>query len=64
MDFIKNAVGGDNQNNDQNQQGSGSGEGKKEGGFLSGIGEKLNGAAGGGKEVSSLLGTDFPDLEL
>ena len=56
MDFIKNAVGGQgaNENNNNNQgentqsndqQSSGGG-----GGFLSGIGNKLNSAAGGGKE--------------
>ncbi|CZT18104.1 related to DNA damage-responsive protein 48 [Ramularia collo-cygni] len=54
MDFLKNAVGGDNnanQNQNDNQQGGSGGE-KKEGGggFLSGLGDKINGAAGGGKE--------------
>lgn len=60
MDFVKNALGGDgnnnnNQNQNQNQQGSSSGGEQKEGGgggFLSGIGDKINGAAGGGKEVN------------
>lgn len=53
MDFLKNAVGGEsNASQNQNQQGSASGEGKSEGGFLSGIGDKINGAAGGGKEVT------------
>lgn len=56
MDFLKNAVGGENNNNNnqdnQYQQGGSGGE-KKEGGFLSGIGDKINGAAGGGKEVKS-----------
>lgn len=53
MDFLKNAVGGDNNNTNQNQneQSNAGGEPKKEGGFLSGIGDKINGAAGGGKEV-------------
>ncbi len=47
MDFVKNAMsGGDKAEN--NQQG---GEQKSEGGgFLGGIGDKLNSAAGGGKE--------------
>jgi len=53
MDFLKNAVGGENNNNNQsnqNQQGGSGGEKKEGGGFLSGIGDKINGAAGGGKE--------------
>lgn len=66
MDFIKKAVGGDSNsqegqhnqgsssggynNNNNNQQSSSSSGEKKEGGFLSGIGDKLNGAAGGGRE--------------
>ena len=59
MDFIKNAVGGgedqgENNNNqqsrssDQQQQQSSGGSGG--GGFLSGMGDKLNSMAGGGKE--------------
>jgi hypothetical protein len=54
MDFVKNAMGGGNNNNNnnenagQNQQASGSGQ-KSEGGFLGGIGDKLNSAAGGGE---------------
>ncbi|KAF2759277.1 hypothetical protein EJ05DRAFT_485315 [Pseudovirgaria hyperparasitica] len=62
MDFVKNFTGGDNNNNNNNnnnqnnqqnneqfnqQQG---GQQKEEGGFLSGITNKLNSAAGGGKE--------------
>lgn len=51
MDFVKNALGGDgnNSNQNQNQQPSGS-EQKSEGGFLGGIGDKLNNAAGGGAQ--------------
>ncbi|EGP85699.1 unnamed protein product [Zymoseptoria tritici ST99CH_1A5] len=55
MDFLKNAVGGDNNNENQNQgqqqQGGNSNEQQQGGGgFLDGITNKLNGAAGGGKE--------------
>ena len=36
---------------DSNQQGQAQGQGqKKEGGFLGGLGDKLNSAAGGGRE--------------
>lgn len=59
MDFVKNALGGDNkqenvqggnnqpgeQQGQQQQQGGSSG-----GGFLSGLGDKFNSAAGGGRE--------------
>lgn len=59
MDFLKNAVGGDNNNNqNQNQQSNEGGEPKKEGGFLSGIGDKINGAAGGGREVTPIRSYD------
>lgn len=48
MDSIKNAVGlgenTDNQSSNDNQQSSSGG------GFLGGIGDKINSAAGGGKE--------------
>ena len=53
MDFVKNAMSGANdqgqrtQNNQSNEQKS---EGGGGGGFLGGIGDKLNTAAGGGKE--------------
>jgi len=44
MDSLKNAVGmGDNKETQPNQQVQG-------GGFLGGIGDKINSAAGGGKE--------------
>lgn len=46
MDFVKNAMGG---NGGENQQ-SGSGQQPGSGGFLGGLGDKLNGAAGGGRE--------------
>ena len=57
MDFVKNAMGGGNNNNNnnnnenvgQNQQSSGSEQQKSDGGFLGGIGDKLNSAAGGGE---------------
>lgn len=51
MDFVKGALGGggNNNNSGENQQPSGS-EQKSEGGFLGGIGDKLNSAAGGGAE--------------
>ena len=47
MDSFKNMMGGGNSNeqSQQPQQGQSSG-----GGFLGGIGDKLNGAAGGGRE--------------
>lgn len=53
MDFIKNAMGGSepnqqSQSNPSTAQSSGGGFGG--GGFLGGIGDKLNSAAGGGKE--------------
>ncbi|KAM0690515.1 hypothetical protein Q7P36_009282 [Cladosporium allicinum] len=54
MDFVKNAMGGGNSNNNenvgQNQQQSGSEQQKSDGGFLGGIGNKLNNAAGGGEQ--------------
>ncbi|PGH14277.1 hypothetical protein AJ79_03099 [Helicocarpus griseus UAMH5409] len=46
MDFVNKFAGGDKDK--QTEQSSSSD--KKEGGFLSGIGDKLNTAAGGGKE--------------
>lgn len=48
MDFVKNLAGGNKEGGQQQQsseQGSSGG-----GGFLGGIGDKLNGAAGGGRE--------------
>lgn len=48
MDFVKNLTGGNNSsenaNSSENEQQSGGG------GFLSGIGNKINSAAGGGAE--------------
>ncbi|KAI9841217.1 MAG: hypothetical protein M1837_000944 [Sclerophora amabilis] len=55
MDSLKSTLGGftggNNQDDTNKQQGSTeqSGE-KKEGGFLGGIGDKINSAAGGGRE--------------
>jgi hypothetical protein len=52
MDFVNKFTGGDKQQSNQQQQplqGSSSGE-QKSGGFLGGIGDKLNSAAGGGRE--------------
>lgn len=48
MDFVKNAMGGDKQQGQGNNQGEQKAEGG--GGFLGGIGDKFNSAAGGGKE--------------
>ncbi|KAF2499271.1 hypothetical protein BU16DRAFT_578873 [Lophium mytilinum] len=53
MDFVNKFTGGDKQNEGQNEgqgQQQQGGEQKQEGGFLGGIGDKLNSAAGGGKE--------------
>ena len=52
MDFVKSAMGRGNQGENNPQENSQSGERKSEGGggFLGGIGDKLNTAAGGGKE--------------
>src|SRR6186713_2799706 len=54
MDFVKNLTGGgegSNQNQNQGQGQAPQGEQKQEGGgFFGGIGDKLNSAAGGGKE--------------
>ncbi|KAI9791912.1 MAG: hypothetical protein M1833_001294 [Piccolia ochrophora] len=46
MDSLKNMVSGGDDDNKPKE----SGEQKSEGGFLGGIGDKLNSAAGGGKE--------------
>ena len=50
MDFVKNLTGGGNSNNNQNQPQATGSQQKSEGGFLGGIGDKLNNAAGGGAE--------------
>ena len=58
MDFVNKFTGGDQQGQNQNQnqqQGQGQNEQSSSsssggGGFLGGIGDKLNSAAGGGKE--------------
>lgn len=54
MDFIKKFTEGENEEGQGQHQERREGEGqnaeKKEGGFLSGIGDKFNSAAGGGKE--------------
>ncbi|KAF2109123.1 hypothetical protein BDV96DRAFT_503458 [Lophiotrema nucula] len=48
MDFVNKFTGGDNKNEEQKASSS---EQKQEGGgFLGGIGDKLNSAAGGGRE--------------
>ena len=50
MDFVKNLTGGGNNNaNNENQPQATGSEQKSEGGFLGGIGDKLNSAAGGGE---------------
>lgn len=53
MDFIKNAVGGGDKQTGNPQQPVNTAQGgqsQQGGGFLSGIGSKINSAAGGGKE--------------
>jgi hypothetical protein len=52
MDFVNKFTGGANSNNNEQAatQQSSSGEQKQGGGFLGGIGDKLNSAAGGGRE--------------
>ncbi|PVH76032.1 hypothetical protein DL98DRAFT_497575 [Cadophora sp. DSE1049] len=57
MDFVNKFTGGDKQGEGQNQQQQGQGQNEQSssgssggGGFLGGIGDKLNSAAGGGKE--------------
>jgi len=47
MDFVSKFTGGDK---NEEQKASSSGERKEGGGFLGGIGDKINSAAGGGKE--------------
>lgn len=49
MDFVNKLTGG-NQNQEGQQQEAGSSEQKSSGGFLGGIGDKINAAAGGGPE--------------
>ncbi|KAF2876859.1 hypothetical protein BDV95DRAFT_483073 [Massariosphaeria phaeospora] len=49
MDYLNKFTGGDSKNQQQATSGS-SGEQKESGGFLGGIGNKMNSAAGGGKE--------------
>jgi hypothetical protein len=56
MDFVNKFTGSGNSEtqgqsaNEQVVQGQGSGQQQSSGGFLGGIGDKLNSAAGGGKE--------------
>lgn len=54
MDFLKNAVGGGDKKAETTQpqttEGGQGGQGEQSGGFLGGLGNKLNSAAGGGKE--------------
>ena len=55
MDYINKAIGGEenkNQEGQQGQQGQQGSENKEQGGggFLGGLGDKFNSAAGGGKE--------------
>jgi len=51
MDFVKNLTGGgNNANAGENQVPATGSEQKSEGGFLGGIGDKLNSAAGGGAQ--------------
>ncbi|KAI9724530.1 MAG: hypothetical protein M1812_000598 [Candelaria pacifica] len=50
MDSLKGMMGGGNKEQTGNVQQPASGEQKSSGGFLSGIGNKMNAAAGGGPE--------------
>ncbi|KAI9052559.1 hypothetical protein LZ554_003902 [Drepanopeziza brunnea f. sp. 'monogermtubi'] len=53
MDYLNKFTGGDNKEQNQNQQqnsGSTQQSGESSGGFLGGLSNKLNSAAGGGKE--------------
>ncbi|EME39493.1 hypothetical protein DOTSEDRAFT_75232 [Dothistroma septosporum NZE10] len=53
MDFVKKFAGGESNSEGQQQQGGSSGHEQQGGGggsFLSGLGDKLNNAAGGGRE--------------
>ncbi|KAF1815821.1 hypothetical protein P152DRAFT_197631 [Eremomyces bilateralis CBS 781.70] len=53
MDFVNKLTGnnqGSNQGQQQQAQGSQQGEQHQSGGFLGGLGDKFNAAAGGGKE--------------
>lgn len=53
MDFIQKAIGGGDKQTETSQQPQTTGGGQQReqsGGFLGGIGDKLNTAAGGGKE--------------
>ncbi|PVI01336.1 hypothetical protein DM02DRAFT_613743 [Periconia macrospinosa] len=49
MDYLNKVTGGGEQKNEQ-QHATSSGENKQEGGLFSGIGNKLNNAAGGGAQ--------------
>jgi hypothetical protein len=49
-DFVNKFTGGDQKQNEGQQQQQQGGEQKQGGGFLGGIGDKINSAAGGGKE--------------
>lgn len=70
MDFVKNLTGGGNNNaNNENQPQATGSEQKSEGGFLGGIGDKLNSAAGGGaegekKEDGLDKGESFPQSKI
>jgi hypothetical protein len=50
MDFVNKFTGGNNEQKQEGGQSSAPTEQKEEGGFLGGIGDKLNSAAGGGRE--------------
>jgi len=49
MDYVKNLTGGGNSNTNENQRSTGE-QKQGGGGFMSGIGDKFNSAAGGGRE--------------
>jgi len=50
MDFVKSFTGGDKQNTEQNVGSSNNEQKQGGGGFLGGLGDKMNSAAGGGRE--------------
>jgi hypothetical protein len=50
MDFVNKFTGGDKQNTEQNVGSSNNEQKQGGGGFLGGLGDKMNSAAGGGKE--------------
>jgi len=57
MDFVKNAMGGGDSSENKQQQTQGAQQPQSGGGgFLGGIGDKINSAAGGGRESEKNVG--------